>query len=301
MSRYKPNMGLKTAQIDKIFTGSVDMHVHVAPDPEWDRRLDTLDTAEFAASLGMKGFVAKSFFYPTTTEARIVNKVLQDTGVTAYGSITIGYSTTGDVDNAAAAVLSHAKLGCKVIWFPAFDAAYCRKGYGREGGINILEADGSLKQGAKDVLAIAKEYDMVVCKGHMSFPETKALFKEASQMGITKLVITHPLADTWGFFSMDEIKELISLGAVAELVYGSTLHRLQAMDPSDMVDFVHEVGAENVIMSTDLAQCMDVNPAEGMRNFVGTLLQFGCTDEEVTTMCKTNPYRLLDIVPEQNA
>ena len=293
MSRYKPKMTLKCSQIDKLYDGSIDMHVHVAPDPEWDRRVDTLQTAQYAQQGGMRAFVAKSFFYPTTTESLIASKVVD--GVTAFGSVTIGYSTTGDIDEAPVTIRNHAKIGCKVIWFPAFDAWYCRQGLGREGGIYILDENGELKAGAKEVLEIAKEYDMVVCKGHMSYPETKALFEYAKSIGITKMVNTHPLADSWGVFKKEEIKYLSDLGAYTELVLGNLMPRLGAMDPADYVDQVHEIGAERMIMSTDFAQCMDPTPAEGMRYFIGTMLQFGCTDEEVEWMVKKNPAKLLDL------
>lgn len=291
MSRYKASMTLKKSQIEKLYAGSIDMHVHVAPDPEWDRRLNTLETAQYAAEGKMGGFVAKSFFYPTTTEALIVDSLIEDT--TTWGSVTIGYSTTGGLENAAVTIENHAKLGCKVVWFPAFDAMYCRKGIGREGGINILDEKGDLRQEAVDVLEIIKKYDMVVCKGHMSYPETAALFKKASEMEITKMVITHPLSDSWGLFSSEEIKSLVDLGAYAELVFGNLMPRLGSIDPADYVDFVHELGADHVIMSTDLAQCMDPTPAEGMRFFIGTMLQFGCSEEEIEKMVKENPRKLL--------
>lgn len=293
MSRYKASMTLKTAQIDELYHGSIDMHVHVAPDPSWDRRMDTLQTAQWAEAGGMRGFVAKSFFYPTTTESLIVSKQMENTE--AFGSVTIGYSTTGGLEHAAQTIENHAKIGCKVVWFPAFDAEHCRKGIGGTGGIRILDERGELKPEAKAVLEIIKEYDMVVCKGHMSYPETKALFEAAQGMGITKMVNTHPLSDSWGPFSIGEIKELADLGACTELVFGNLMPRLGAMDPADYADLVHEIGAERMIMSTDLAQCMDPSPAEGMRFFIGTMLQFGCTDQEVELMVKKNPAELLGL------
>ena len=293
MSRYKPSMSLKKEQIDRIYEGSIDMHVHVAPDPDWDRRLDTLETARFARAGGMRGFVAKSFFYPTTTESLIASKVVE--GVTAFGSVTIGYGTTGGLENAALTIENHAKLGCRVVWFPAFDAEYCRKGIGREGGIYILDEQGRLRQEAKDVLAVIKRYDMVVCKGHMSYPETKALFEEAKKLGITRMVTTHPLSDSWGVFTAEQMKYLSDLGAYTELVFGNLMPRLGSMDPADYADLVRKLGAERMIMSTDLAQCMDPTPAEGMRFFIGTMLQFGCTQEEVEQMAKINPAKLLGL------
>lgn len=293
MSRYKASMTLKKEQIDRLYQDSIDMHVHVAPDPEWDRRMDTYETAQAAEQGGMRAFVAKSFFYPTTTEALITNRMM--THAEAYGSVTIGYSTTGGLEHAAETIRNHAKIGCKVVWFPAFDAMYCRKGIGREGGIDILDASGQLRQEAKDVLAVIKEYDMVLCKGHMSYPETKALFEEAADMGITKMVVTHPLSDSWGLFTHEEMRHLADLGAYTELVFGNLMPRLGSMDPADYVDLVKEIGAERMIMSTDLAQCMDPTPAEGMRFFIGTMLQFGCSEEEIEWMVRKNPAKLLGI------
>lgn len=293
MTRYRPSMLLKKAQIDRLYEGSIDMHIHVAPDSEWDRRLNTLETAQYAQQGHMRAFVAKSFFYPTTTEALIATQMTE--GVTAFGSVTIGYGTTGGLEHAADTILNHAKIGCKVIWFPAFDAEYCRKGLGREGGICILNKDGNLRQEALDVLSVAKKYQMVVCKGHMSFPETKALFTAAAKMGIDKLVTTHPLADSWGVFTPEQVQELSGLGAYTELVLGNLMPRLGSIDPSDYVDQVRAIGADHMIMSTDWAQCMDPTPAEGMRFFIGTMLQFGCSDEEVEWMVKKNPAKLLDL------
>ena len=273
------------------------MHIHCAPDPAWDRRMDTLEIAEAAEYGEMAGAVIKSFYYPTTTESLIVNRLMENVNV--FGSVTIGYTTTGGLEHAAATIENHAKLGCKVVWFPAFDAEHCRKGIGQEGGINILNPDGTLRQEAKDVLRVIKEYDMVVCKGHISYPETKALFDEAVSMGITKMVNTHPLSDSWGRFTDEEIKTLSDMGVYTELVFGNLMPRLGSIDPADYVDLVHELGAEKMIMSTDLAQCMDPTPAEGMRFFIGTMLQFGCTEEEVEWMAKKNPKALLGMEEEE--
>lgn len=291
MSRYRASMSLKKSQIDELYHGSIDMHVHVAPDPEWDRRMDTYETARVACEGGMRAFVAKSFFYPTTTEARITSKLIEQ--VQTIGSVTIGYGTTGGLSYAANTVENHAKLGCKVVWFPAFDAMHCRKGFGRDGGISILDSQGNLCREAENVLEVARVYNMVVCKGHMSYEETEALFVRASDMGIAKLVNTHPLSDSWGVFTNTQIHRLSELGAYTEIVFGNLMPRLGSMDPADYVDLVKEIGAERMIMSTDLAQCMDPTPAEGMRFFIGTMLQFGCSEAEIEWMVKRNPARLL--------
>jgi hypothetical protein len=255
--------------------------------------MDTVETALAAEQGGMRAIVVKSFYYPTTLAALAASQLVSN--VKVFGSVTIGYGNTGGLECAAEILEYNAKVGCKVVWFPAFDAAYCRAGIGQAGGISILDGDGSLKKEARDILDVAKRYSMVVCKGHLSYEETEALFSEAVRMGINKLVVTHPLADIWGRFSIEQIRRLADMGAYIEHVFGNLMPRHGSMDPADYVDMVREIGAERSIMSSDLAQCMDPSPAEGMRFFIGTMLQFGCTEDEVRLMCQINPAKLLDL------
>ena len=294
MPRYRAKGGITNEMIDEIFQGSIDMHTHVAPDPLWPRRFDTLETARLVKDAGMRAFVSKSYYYPTTTECLIANKVLESN--VAIPSITIGYSSTGGLEGAPAVMEQHAKMGCKVVWFPAGDAATCYKLlFGKEGGISILDNNGKLRDEALEVLEICRDYDIVVCKGHISFEETDALFKAAKEMGITKLVNTHPLSDSWKVFSMDQIRYLADMGCYTEIVFNQLMPRLGSLDPSDYIDLVHDLGAERMILGTDLTQAVDISPSEGVRFFIALLLQFGCTKEEIIAMARTNPAALLDL------
>jgi hypothetical protein len=240
----------------------------------------------------MKAFVAKSYYYPTTTECLIVNKELE--AEVAIPSVTIGFGSTGGLEGAPAVMERHAQMGCKLVWFPAGEAKICYKMlFGQEGGITVLDSEGKLRKEALDVLEICRDYNIVVCKGHMDFAETDAVFKAAKDMGIKKLVNTHPLSDGWGPFTLEQNKYFADMGAYTEIVFNNLMPRLGSMDPADYVDFVREIGAERMIMGTDLAQAVDIDPAEGTRFFIATMLQFGCTDEEVELMAKTNPNKLL--------
>lgn len=293
MSRYKPSGKIRKEQIDALYQGCIDMHIHPAPDPSCSRRLDAVETVQEAERGGMRAVVLKSFFYPTTVLAQAAQHSVETLRV--FGSVTISNTATGGLEYAPQTVEMHARLGCKLLWFPAADAAYQLESAGRSGGIRILDDNGLLKREAKELLEIARAYDMVVCKGHMSFPETEALFLAARDMGIEKLVATHPLADTWGRFRSEEIARLAELGAYIEHVFGALMPRLNSIDPADYVDCIHAIGAGRSLMSSDLAQCMDPTPAEGMRFFIGTMLQFGCTEEEVEKMVKHNPAQLLGL------
>lgn len=291
--RNKPLGRIPVSLIDGLWKGSIDMHIHPGPDPNAERPIDSIKVARLAQEAGMAGVVLKSFFYPTASDAFLIQNNVTP-ALAVFGSVVIGYTTTGGLTYAAKTIETNAKIGCKFVWFPAMDAKHCKSYLGQEGGICILDDSGKLKPEVYDILNVIKEYDMVVASGHMSYPETAALFDAAVKMGITKMVATHPLAEL-SRFTMDEIKELATKGVYIEHVYGTLMPRLGNMDPSDYVDCVKAVGADRCVIGTDLAQVWDVDPATGMRLFIAMMLQFGCTPEEVELMAKKNPAKLLGI------
>lgn len=291
--RNKPLGRIDGRIIDDIWKGSIDMHIHPGPDPLADRPLDSVKVAYMARNAGMKGIVLKSFSYNTASDAFLIERNLTPE-LRVFGSVVIGYTTTGGLAHAAETIEAMAKIGCKVLWFPAMDAKHCRTYLGREGGISILDDHKNLKPEVYDILKVAKQYRMVVCSGHMSYEESTKMFDAAIELGITKMVATHPLAEL-SRFTLEEIKELAAKGIYIEHVYGTLMPRLGSMDPSDYVDCVKLVGAERSLMGTDLAQVWDMSPADGMRHFIAMMIQFGCAPEEVELMCKKNPAILLDI------
>ena len=295
--RNKPLGRIDVNVIDDIWKGSIDMHIHPGPDPLAERPVDSVRVAEIAEQAGMKGIVLKSFSYNTVSDAYLIEKNMTS-GLRVFGSVVIGYTTTGGLAYAARTIEAMAKIGCKVVWFPAMDSRWCQSYLGKEGGICILKDDGTLKDEVLDILDVVKQYNMVVCSGHMSYEESTKMFDAAIQKGITKMVATHPLAEL-SRFTLEQIQELAAKGVYIEHVYGTLMPRLGSMDPSDYVDCVKLVGAEKCIMGTDLAQVWDMPPADGMRHFIAMMIQFGCTPNEVEMMIKKNPAKLLDMEEEE--
>lgn len=292
--RNKPMGRISVQVIDELWRDSIDMHIHPGPDPNAERPIDSAQVALLAEKAGMKAVVLKSFSYNTASDAFIIQKNMTP-DLHVFGSVVIGYTTTGGLRYAARTIEAAARIGCRVVWFPAMDAEWCQSYLGHPGaGITILKGDGGLKDEVYDILKVVKQYGMVVCSGHMSYEESTKMFDAAIEMGIEKLVATHPLAEL-SRFTLEQIQELAGKGVYIEHVYGTTMPRLGNLDPSDYVDCVKLVGADRTIMGTDLAQVWDADPATGMRLFIGQMLQFGCTPEEVELMCKRNPARLLDV------
>lgn len=304
MAQFLKFFQLKTPPakvVEDLWKGSIDMHLHIAPDPGTVRRCDGYQAALAAREAGMRAIVLKSDFYATTPVADAVNSAVPE--VTCVGALNIEYGTTGGLGpGAVIAVEQNAKMGCKVLWMPTFDAWWARQYIpGKKGtGIRILDDAGRPIPESfavlDEILEIVARYDMVLASGHLSYAETVALFETAKKHGVQKLVATHPMSDViWPAMTMEEMRHLASMGAYIEHVFRNCLPLLGSFDPQGYVDAIHELGAEHTILGTDYAQITDTTPAEGMRMFIAYMLQYGVNPEDVEKMVKTNPAWLLGL------
>jgi len=289
-------MVVKLIDYDRVLSGSIDMHLH--PGTDAFCRIDALEAARQARQAGMKAFVIKDHFIPTAPIAAMVNRLVP--GFQAIGSICLDYETGG---LNVRAVEYSARAGARVVWMPTFSSANSRAkmrelGVPLEGeGFSILDDSGQLKPEIHPILAVIKEYDMVLASGHMSPAETCALEKEARRLGIDKFVVTHPLDHEFfsEAFSKETLVQLAANGAFIELTFIALLASEFRHDPAEMVDVIRTVGPEHCIVSTDLGQSFNPLPVEGLRMFLVTLLKYGITEEEIGLMIKTNPGKLLGI------
>ena len=65
--------------IDELLQGSIDMHVHFAPDALMEFRMDAVDTAKSAHQMGMKAIVLKAHTYITAPLASLAEKMVSIT------------------------------------------------------------------------------------------------------------------------------------------------------------------------------------------------------------------------------
>jgi hypothetical protein len=285
------------ADIDTLLQGSIDMHLHHGPDII-PRRLDALETARQAQLAGMRAIVLKHHYYPTEPLAIMVNQLVSD--VKVLGSICLDYEVGGLNFHA---LEKSAKLGAKVVWMPTMSSANSRArmralGLDLEGeGFSILNGKGQLVPQMGRILALVREYELVLASGHLSPAEIFTLVDEACKVGIQRLVITH--ASDTGItdqaLTLEDQQRLVQMGAFVEHTCVSLLPTESSRDPKERVNQIKAVGAEHCIMSTDLGQAKNPLPVEGMRMFIATMLHHGITPEEIELMVKVNPARLLDL------
>ena len=281
--------------VDHLMEGAIDMHMHAGPDPGV-ARWDPYDIACAARDHGMRAVVLKSFLYPTAIQADMLKNLVPE--VDMIGSVTIGQETTMGLAYAKEVIELNAKLGAKVVWFPAMDAEFFRKERGLSGGIKIIDEQGKLKEEVYKILEVIKKYELVLCSGHMEYIETETLFKQAREMGITKMVATHPQVNEWTPMTLTQMKTLAGMGAYIEHCGLQLTARSGSMHPTRFVEITKEIGAEHCIMSTDFGWASEAVEAEAMRSFVGSMMMFGCTEEEIDYMIRKNPMKLLGL-PER--
>jgi hypothetical protein len=289
----------KVSVIDSLLAGAIDMHVHFAPESLMERRQNALQLARTAKEYGLRAIVLKNREYCTVPIAKMVTELVPE--VQVFGSLTLEPEIGGL--NPAGAIAA-AKMGAKVIWMPTFSSTNSREvcekvlGYKLPGAEQVItDAKGKLKTEVKEIFRIAKEYNIVIASGHISPKETFALAEEAQAIGFKKLVVTHALqgALTKVLCTNDELKQLAKGGVYIEHSFWDVLPTMNAYDPVRLVELVKLVSAEQSIMSTDLGQSYNPPAPEGMRMFIATMTRKGLTADQVETMVKTNPVKLLGL------
>ena len=212
-------------------------------------------------------------------------------GVTLLGSITLN-KTVGGLNPHA--VRMAGELGARILWFPTHHAAHhnssLMQGTSGDGeGIRLLNENGALLPEVEAILDLVAHYDMLLCTGHVSFPEALAVVQAGKAHGINRIIATHPMAKIGSRYTVAEAERLADLGAAVEFTFISMMPFRSSDNPQETVDAMRKIGPERCITSTDFGSYATPPPPEGMRMFIATLLHWGMTPEEVDRMARGNP------------
>jgi hypothetical protein len=274
-----------------MLQGAIDIHVHSAPD-NVPRSIDGLDVAKLARTRGMRGIVLKNHYEPTATLAFFARK--EAPGLEAFGGIDLNL-TVGGMNPAAVEHMTEMTGGWgRMVWMSTFDAENQVK-YSKENRpfVSVSRA-GQLLPETKAVIAVIARHGLVLATGHVSVTEALMLLREGRQQGVTHLVVTHamnaPIA-----MDVPQMQEAARLGAFIEFA-GSTMANAAAAARVDRyADAIRKVGPQFCILSSDLGQAGNPLPPDGFADFLVAMRAKGFTQQEIDTMSKTNPARLLGL------
>jgi len=281
---------------DEILKGSIDLHVHAAPDTI-ERPIDEFEVAEQARNAGMRAIVFKCADTITSDRAFLIRKIV--TGIEVFGGICLNYPLGGLNFHAIEAAVKFVPMHSltRIVWMPTLDAENHIKKRGltesRKKGISILR-EGELSSETKEVLRTIREHDLVLATGHLSVDETKILVHEATKIGVEKIVATHVDSSLFDM-SIEDQKELREMGAYLEHTFAGCMptYRPNPIDAAEIAKAIKDVGASSCVMATDLGNIYHPTPVEGMRMFIHVMMKHGISRGEIDKMIKENPAVLL--------
>ena len=289
-----------------LIRGGYDLHVHSAPDV-LPRKMNDIEMARRIEESGMAGYAIKSHYFCTSERAQIIRELFP--ACDAVGTMTLN-SSVGGINPSA--VEMAARSGAKLIWFPTCDSAherayvlsgkYKKQPYwativqemAADGNaaptVTVLDEQGGLTEEAWTVLRVIAKYNLILATSHMSHEETFALVKGAAETGVKKIIITHADFPTT-FYTVEEQKKLVDLGAYIEHCY--TTWATGKVDLETSIEQIKAIGADHVILATDLGQKTNIYPDEGMLAYATKLYEAGMSAEDVRKTTVYNPAALL--------
>ena len=273
--------------------GVVDVHAHVDPETI-PRSIDAITLARMAQQEGMRAVVFKNHFFPTTGIAFLVHRVVP--GIDVFGGIALNRQVGGMNPAAVEQMVQLPGRFGRIVWMPTMDSEFgVRRSSAPNRPFVAIARNGQLLPETKEVLAIIAREDIALATGHISPEESLLLIREARQMGVKRIIVTHPMQGL--NMTTDQQKEAASLGAFLEYCYVGTLP-FSGSSQKPMSAYalsMKAVGPAHVIMSTDLGNAVNPVHTAGMRSYIQALLKEGITQDEIDLMTRKNPAYLLGL------
>jgi hypothetical protein len=282
------------ASLAKPLAGAIDIHMHCGPDVV-PRAVDSIDVARMAKAEGMRAIVLKNHYVPTADDAYLVRKIVP--GIEVFGGIDLNL-TVGGINPAAVENMAHIKGGYgRMVWMTSFDsraAVEAEKGIKPPRPYVAVSKDGKLLPEVKQVIAIIAKYNLVLETGHNYPDEILAMIREANRDGVKHIVVTHAMIAPI-HMNIDQMKQAASMGAYIEFVYNGLIGPYKEFSFDDYAKAIHAIGADHVILSSDLGQVVNPVHTEGLKLYYAGLLKAGVSQAEIDVMARTNPAKVLDL------
>jgi len=285
-------LAASTTGEDLILRDRIDMHVHALPDVV-PRILDAVELVAQAEQNGMKAVVLKCHHTHTANLTWLIQRVRPGPTM-VFGALALNSSCGGLNPEAVDVAI---KLGAKTIWMPTQSAAYHIGSFGGDPstGIRIVDSRGRIVPEVDSIINKVAEAGTILASGHISPEETVALVERAKDLGLRKILVSH--AEQIVKIPISVQKKLASEGAYIEHSWFSTTPNAGKfrVDPLEIHEQIVEVGPKSCVLTSDGGQRGIPTPAEGFKMFIGAMLDYGLTHEEIDTMTKKNPAMLLGL------
>ena len=280
--------------------GVIDMHVHTNPDLRL-RAYDDFELCDAAVRVGARAIVIKTHMGDTSCRAALVNHynriVHGENDFTMFGSITLN-RCVGGINPAA--VENALKMGAKVVWLPTSSARNHLEKLGKstEDCVDVVR-DGEIVPELRQVLELVKQYDAVLGTAHISVSEIFTVTKAAREIGVKKIVVTHP---EWWIVNMsveDQIRIVKEYDVILERCYaqnkGVGAGNGYLSNLPGNLEIIQKVGYKNVLISTDGGQVENPHWELADEEYLRYMADHGIPVEHIRYMSHDLPCMLLGI------
>ncbi len=320
----------------ELLKGAIDIHVHPGPHLKSSpRRLDPIEAAIEARDAGMRAIVLKDVFEMSNGIAWLVNRHVPNFRVygglimnTVYGGMNPRAFKTaihyGDgakyLDfGAHSTYYQAAKEGRNVDGqfvplsnlYPKFkteelDRCIC---------IPVEEDPGPELD--EILRLLAENPGIYLDTGHVSAEEAIRLVELGQEYGYERIVVSSAVAK---IATLEQLSHVASKGAFIEfsiaaytapqmipLTHYYVEQEYASIDEGmtgtpgrgirEVAEQIQGIGPEHCIMSTDFGRYALSGPVEGLREFIACMLDLGLSGDEIRTMIKDNPEKLLGLDP----
>lgn len=285
--------------------GAFDLHFHSAP-CVFPRLATDRQVAEAAAGMGFGGLLFKCHHESTVSRAAALQESFP--GMRLFGGIVLNRHVGGINPRAVEAAL---ELGAKAVWLPTVDAAHHAVVHGKTGGYGVQStsshldssmgisavSEGRITPEAQAVFELIARHNAYLGTSHTSYAELRVIIPAAFEQGIKKVSLTHPFYKTPGL-TLEQVKEFVELGVVAEFGYCSVSPMWATATLRQVAEAIKALGPENCILMSDAGQRHNPIPPEALRVYAQSLFELGISQADIRTMICRNPARMLDLPPD---
>ena len=281
--------------------GMIDFHVHSSPDV-FGRAIDDLEVARKAVEAKMGALVLKNHVMETGARAFLARR--QVSGIPIFGGIVL--NGPYGINPEAVQWMWRMEGGYgKVVWLPTFDADNHVKTFkDAPEGIKVVDAQGKVLPAVIEVMKVCAKQNLVLCTGHSSATESLALIKQAMDVGVKHVVVTHAMFTVVNM-TLEQMKQAATMGAKLEIDFLATLMGPNAhmswmthwknVSVKDNADAIKAIGAQHIVMGSDLGQTGNPSHIDGMKALVTGLKGQGLSDEQIKMVARDNAAAMLGV------
>jgi Family of unknown function (DUF6282) len=282
--------------------GMIDFHVHSSPDV-FGRAIDDNEATRKAIEAKMGAIILKNHVMETGARAFLARKLV-DNKVPVFGGIVL--NGPYGINPEAVQWMWRMEGGYgKVVWLPTFDADNHVKTFkDAPEAMKVVDAQGKVLPAVIEVMKVCAKQNLILCTGHASATEALALIKQAKDVGVKHIVVTHAMFTVVNM-NMEQMKQAAQMGAKLEIDFLGTLMGPNAHLPfmthwknvsaKDNAEAIKQIGAEHFVMGTDLGQTGNPSPTDGMKSMTAGLKANGITDQQIKMVARDNAAAMLGL------